>query len=162
MASLLRRKRFAAGSLDLDFPEVKVWLDAKGKPLRLEKIENDISHQLIEELMLLANELVARELMRRRHPAIYRVHEKPDAGQVARISRDRARPRACTAGTFPTAELQKLLAPFAGKPQEYAIKLALLKSLKRARYAPEPLGPLWFAQRATTPISPARSAVTPI
>ncbi len=45
--------------LDLDFPEVKVWLDAQGKPLRLEKIENDISHQLIEELMLLANELVA-------------------------------------------------------------------------------------------------------
>ena len=41
---------------------MKVWLDAQGKPLRLEKIENDISHQLIEELMLLANELVAREL----------------------------------------------------------------------------------------------------
>ena len=53
LASLLRRQRFAAGSLDLEFPEVKVWLDAQGKPLRLEKIENDISHQLIEELMLL-------------------------------------------------------------------------------------------------------------
>ena len=74
------------------FPEVKVWLDAQGKPLRLEKIENDISHQLIEELMLLANELVARELMRRRQPSIYRVHEKPDADQAARVSRDGARP----------------------------------------------------------------------
>ena len=75
LASLLRRQRFAAGSLDLEFPEVKVWLDAQGKPLRLEKIENDISHQLIEELMLLANELIARELMRHRQPSIYRVHE---------------------------------------------------------------------------------------
>src|SRR4029077_4787228 len=64
LASLLRRQRFAAGSLDLEFPEVKVWLDEQGKPLRLEKIENDVSHQLVEELMLLGNELVARELMR--------------------------------------------------------------------------------------------------
>ena len=59
-----------------------MWLDAQGKPLRLEKIENDISHQLIEELMLLANELIARELMRRRQPSIYRIHEKPDADKL--------------------------------------------------------------------------------
>jgi exoribonuclease R len=38
LASHLRRKRFAAGSLDLEFPEVKVWLDAQGKP----RIENRI------------------------------------------------------------------------------------------------------------------------
>ena len=82
MASLLRRQRFAAGSLDLDFPEVKVWLDAEGKPLRIEKIENDISHQLIEELMLLANELVATELMRHRQPSLYRVHENPDPDRL--------------------------------------------------------------------------------
>ncbi len=39
-----------------------------GRPVRLEKVENDISHQLIEELMLLANELVAGELMRAKPP----------------------------------------------------------------------------------------------
>ncbi len=49
LASLLRRKRFEHGSLDLDFPDVKVWLDEAGKPVRLERIENDESHQLIEE-----------------------------------------------------------------------------------------------------------------
>src|SRR5206468_5419227 len=32
LASLLRRKRFDHGSLDLDFPEVKVWLDNNGYP----------------------------------------------------------------------------------------------------------------------------------
>ena len=88
LASLLRRQRFAAGSLDLDFPEVKVWLDAEGKPLRIEKIENDISHQLIEELMLLANELVATELMRHRQPSLYRVHENPDPDRLLEF-RDR-------------------------------------------------------------------------
>ena len=78
LASLLRRKRFEHGSLDLDFPEVKVVVDKKGKPIRLERIENDESHQLIEEFMLAANEAVARELKNRGIPTIYRVHENPD------------------------------------------------------------------------------------
>src|SRR5438132_808669 len=65
LASLLRRKRFEHGSLDLDFPDVKVWLDEAGKPVRLERVENDESHQLIEEFMLAANEAVARELKNR-------------------------------------------------------------------------------------------------
>ena len=66
---MLRRRRFAHGSLDLDFPEVKVSLDREtGKPLRLERIENDESHQLIEEFMLAANEAVARELKNRLVP----------------------------------------------------------------------------------------------
>src|SRR5206468_3926031 len=62
LAALLRRKRFQHGSLDLDFPEVKVWVDKQGNPVRLERVENDESHQLIEEFMLAANEAVAREL----------------------------------------------------------------------------------------------------
>src|SRR5256886_5138300 len=78
LASLLRRKRFEHGSLDLEFPEVKVHVDANGKPTRLERVENDQSHQLIEEFMLAANEAVARELQHRSIATIYRVHEDPD------------------------------------------------------------------------------------
>jgi ribonuclease R len=140
LASQLRAKRFAAGSLDLDFPEVKIWLDSQGKPLRLEKIENDISHQLIEELMLLANELVASELMRRRQPSIYRVHESPDPDRMLEF-RETALALGVQCGDLShRPELQRLLASVRGKPQEYAVKLGLLKSLKRARYAPDPLG----------------------
>src|SRR5205807_9702220 len=65
LAALLRRKRFDHGALDLDFPEVKVWVDTQGNPVRLERVENDESHQLIEEFMLAANEAVARELKKR-------------------------------------------------------------------------------------------------
>src|SRR6266550_8285074 len=70
LAALLRRKRFQHGSLDLDFPEVKVWLDKQGRPVRLERVENDESHQLIEEFMLAANEAVARELKKRASPTV--------------------------------------------------------------------------------------------
>jgi ribonuclease R len=140
LSSTLRKARFANGSLDLDFPEVKVWLDENGRPVRLEKIENDISHQLIEELMLLANELVARELMRAKQPAVYRIHEKPDADKLAEF-RETALAQGIRCGDLShRPELQRLLALSKGRPQEYAIKLGLLKSLKRACYSPAPLG----------------------
>ena len=142
LASLLRKNRFAAGSLDLDFPEVKVWLDDQGKAARLEKVENDISHQLVEECMLAANEVVARELKDRNIPAIYRIHEDPDPDRLLEF-RDLAATYGFRAGDVTKrAELQKLLASTRGKPEEYAIKLALLKSLMRA-LRDRPVGSLW-------------------
>ncbi len=140
LGSVLRKKRFAAGSLDLDFPEIKVWLDDKGTPVRLERLENDISHQLIEEMMLLANELVGRELKVRNQPAIYRIHEKPDAEKLLEF-REFAAGQGVRAGDLTQRpELQKLLAGLRGQPHESAVKIALLKSLKRARYSPDPVG----------------------
>src|SRR6185437_6003043 len=63
LAQKVRKLRFKAGSLELDFPEMKIRLDEHGHILKIERIENDISHQLIEEYMLLANEAVAGRLM---------------------------------------------------------------------------------------------------
>ena len=135
------RKTFAAGSLDLDFPEVKVWLDAQGKPLRLEKIENDISHQLIEELML-ASERTGRRRADATEATLDLSRPRKTRSRSACSNFGRRRSSwASSAETFLIGpELQRLLASVRGKPQEYAIKLGLLKSLKRARYAPEPLG----------------------
>lgn len=134
LASLLRRRRFEKGSLDLDFPEVKVWLDDEGRAVRMEKIENDISHQLIEECMLAANEVVAREIRHRVTPSVYRIHENPDPDRLAEF-REFAASYGFKAGDLSQRrEVQKLLAAIKGKPEEYAIKLQFLKSLKRAAY----------------------------
>src|SRR5437773_3885946 len=140
LASLLRRKRFEHGSLDLDFPEVKVRLDETGKPARLERIENDESHQLIEECMLAANEAVARELKKREVPTIYRVHENPDPEKLAEYREFVLSFNYKVGDLTHRGELQRLLASTRGKPEEQAVKIGLLKSLKRARYAPQPLG----------------------
>jgi len=140
LAALLRRKRFQHGALDLDFPEVKVWVDSQGKPVRLERVENDESHQLIEEFMLAANEAVARELKKRAIPTIYRVHENPDPEKLAEY-REFALSFGYKIGDLThRAELQRLLAEIRGKPEEQPLKVGLLKSLKRARYDPQPLG----------------------
>jgi len=136
----LRRKRFQHGSLDLDFPEVKVLVDKQGHPVRLERIENDESHQLIEEFMLAANEAVARELMKRAVPTIYRVHENPDPEKLAEYREFVLSFNYKVGDLTHRTELQRLLASIRGKPEEQALKIALLKSLKRARYAPQPLG----------------------
>ena len=140
LASLLRENRFKNGSLDLDMPEVKVYLDQNGKPIRLEKIENDISHQLIEEFMLAANEVVARELKNRQVPTIYRVHEDPDADRLLEF-RDFVKSYDYHVGDLThRPEMQKLLKAVKGKPEAEAVKLGLLKSLKRAVYETTPLG----------------------
>jgi ribonuclease R len=140
LASLLRKNRFQQGSLDLDFPEVKVRLDDQGRPIRLERIENDESHQLVEEFMLAANEAVARELKNRSIPVIYRVHENPEPDRLAEY-RELVLSYNYKVGDLTNrSELQRLLASLAGKPEEQALKIGLLKSLKRARYAPQPLG----------------------
>ncbi|SDT88820.1 ribonuclease R [Verrucomicrobium sp. GAS474] len=147
MAQTLRKARFADGALNLEFTEVKVRLDEKGKPVRLEKVENDASHQLIEEFMLLANELVAKELRRANRPALYRVHENPEP---ARLNDFRA--QVLTLGIQVgdltlRGEIQKLLNRIAGKAEEPVIKTNLLKSMKRAVYSEQPLGHFGLAKK---------------
>ncbi|HXM74238.1 MAG TPA: ribonuclease R, partial [Chthoniobacterales bacterium] len=140
LASLLRRKRFQHGSLDLDFPEVKVHVDQTGKPVRLERVENDESHQLVEEFMLAANEAVARELKNNSIPTIYRVHESPDPEKLAEY-REFILSHGYKVGDLTNRrEVQRFLASTRGKPEEQPLKIGLLKSLKRARYLAQPLG----------------------
>ena len=150
LASLLRKKRFAEGSLDLDFPEVKVRLDKDGKPILLERIENDESHQLVEEFMLAANEAVARELKNRSIPTVYRVHENPDPDKLAEYRELVLSYNYKVGDLTQRTELQRLLASLAGKPEEQALKIGLLKSLKRARYAAQPLGHYGLAKNNYT------------
>ena len=140
LASLLRRKRFEHGSLDLDFPEVKVHLDATGKPVRLERVENDESHQLVEEFMLAANEAVAHDLKNRSIPTIYRVHENPDPEKLTEYREFILSHNYKVGDLTNRREVQRFLASIRGKPEEQPLKIGLLKSLKRARYLPQPLG----------------------
>jgi ribonuclease R len=140
LAQRLRRARFQAGSLALDFPESKIRLDARGRVLRIEKIENDVSHQLIEEFMLLANEAVATRLMSLRRPAVYRVHEPPDETRLAEYRDDVVSHNIQCGDLTHRPEVQKLLLRLDGLPIGPALKIGFLKSLMRARYAVEPLG----------------------
>lgn len=140
LASMIRERRFENGALDLDFPEVRVVLDEKGKAVGVKKSLYDESHQLIEEFMLSANEAVACETKNAPAPSIYRIHEDPDPAKLEEFA-DLARSFGHRVGDAThRPELQKLLAGIKGKLEEHSVKLALLKSLRRAAYSTDPLG----------------------
>lgn len=140
MAQRIRRARMQAGSLNLDFPENKIRLDEQGRVLRIERVENDISHQLIEEYMLLANEAVAKQLKQAKHPAVYRIHESPDEDRLEEFREDVLAHHIACGNLTNRREVQKLLQKLNQLPVGDALKIGFLKSLMRARYAIEPLG----------------------
>jgi ribonuclease R len=150
LAQKIRRHRFKNGSLDLDFPEMKIRLDEQGKILRIEKNENDVSHQLIEEYMLLANEAVATRLMSLQTPAIYRIHEEPDARRLQEYRQEVLAQNVPCGNLSHPAEVQKLLRKLGTLPIGSALKIGFLKSLMRARYAVEPLGHYGLAKKKYT------------
>ncbi|HTA95476.1 MAG TPA: ribonuclease R [Verrucomicrobiae bacterium] len=150
LAQKIRRLRFKNGSLDLDFPETKIRLDEHGKILRIEKNENDVSHQLIEEYMLLANEAVATRLMSLRTPAVYRIHEEPDARRLQEYRSEVLAHHVQCGNLSHPAEVQKLLQKLGTIPIGQALKIGFLKSLMRARYAVEPLGHYGLAKKKYT------------
>jgi ribonuclease R len=140
MAQRIRRRRFKAGSLDLDFPETKIRLDEQGRVARMERVENDESHQLIEEFMLLANEAVAGRLIALRRAAIHRVHEEPDERRLQEYREEVLSHNVPCGNLRQRAEVQRLLQRLNDLPIGQALKIGFLKSLMRARYAVEPLG----------------------
>jgi ribonuclease R len=140
LAQKIRRRRFQAGSLDLDFPESKIRLDERGQISRIEKVENDVSHQLIEEFMLLTNEAVAARLMSRNIPAIYRVHEEPDERRLQEYREEVLSHHVPCGNLTNRREVQKLLRKLNTLPIGDALKIGFLKSLMRARYAVDPIG----------------------
>ena len=146
----VRRTRFKAGSLDLDFPETKIRLDERGRVLRMERVENDVSHQLIEECMLLANEAVAARLMSLNRPAIYRIHEPPDDRRLQEYREDVLGHHIQCGNLSNRHEVQKLLEKLNHLPIGQALKIGFLRSLMRARYAVEPLGHYGLAKKKYT------------
>jgi len=140
IAKRLREQRMAAGSLDLDMPETKIYVDAEGYAERLERIEHDESHQLIEEFMLAANESVAQATREKRLPSLYRVHDQPDVEKLAELRDLLATFHVKTGDLSKRPEVVKLLATLSQHAQGYTLRTQLLRSLKKAVYRASPDG----------------------
>jgi ribonuclease R len=82
LALILNRKRTKRGSIDFDMPESNILLDMSGQMTGVTRAERNIAHRIIEEFMLAANEAVAGHLETAGVPAIYRIHEQPDAKRI--------------------------------------------------------------------------------
>ncbi|PYQ88874.1 MAG: ribonuclease R, partial [Acidobacteria bacterium] len=145
-----RRRR---GSIDFDLNEAEVVIDEGGVIEAIIALERNVAHRLIEEFMLLANETVASYLESQEAPSLYRVHEEPDILKVEKFEEfvsgfglslgapmNALRPR----------HFQKLLERIHGKPEEKPIAFLMLRTMQKARYAPENLGHFGLAAPSYT------------
>ena len=140
IASVLRKDRMAHGSLDLDMPETKIFVDPQGYADRLERIEQDESHQLIEEFMLAANEAVARLTRSNKLPSLYRVHDQPDAEKLNDYRQFVSTFGIRVGDLTRREEVVKLLGILKTHPQGYTLRTQFLRSLKKACYRATPDG----------------------
>jgi len=142
-AERLGARRRERGSIDFDLEEPEVILDPEGRVVSIEPGSRNRAHRLIEELMVTANECVARILMEADQPAIYRVHDVPTPERLADL-----RTVVTELGfEFPEIEhpfrpsvLQDLLEQAAGTEHQRLVSFLVLRTLARAVYTPEPRG----------------------
>lgn len=149
LAGKLRARREAAGSIAFDTPEVKIELNAEGKPIGVHLKERKATNLLIEDFMLLANEEVATYLTEQAKKAkltqmpIYRVHDVPDADRIMNLSAF-LKVLGYTLkehnGQVKGADINALLEQVKGKPEEYLIKVAALRSMSKAIYSSKNIG----------------------
>jgi len=157
LARGLRGRRRERGSLDFDLPEARVVLGEDGSPVDIRKVVQLDSHRLIEDFMILANEVVAREGEKRLLPIPYRVHDPPPVDNLEELrtflsSVGHTLPRGKVGGKV----LQQVLDRVRDRPEESLVSSVILRSMTRARYDPANVGHFGLASEAyahfTSPI----------
>ncbi|MBX3420113.1 MAG: ribonuclease R [Pirellulaceae bacterium] len=137
LAMTLRRNRNKAGSIELYLPEIKIDLDKSGKVKGARIIEHTESHQVIEEFMLAANQAVATWLDDLQIPFLRRVHAPPERRKLQKLTEFVRDLEISTEDLQSRFEIQKLVHKVRGKPTEYAVNYAILKSMSKAVYQPD-------------------------
>ncbi|KMW60638.1 3'-to-5' exoribonuclease RNase R [Candidatus Rhodobacter oscarellae] len=154
----LKRARAARQPLELDLPERQIILTDQGEVASVAFKDRLDAHRLIEEFMVLANVAAAEELIARRQPLLFRVHEEPAPERLEAL-REVAQASGLTLGkgqVLKTQHLNKLLSQAAETEQAELINLSTLRSMQQAYYYPENFGHFGLALRSyahfTSPI----------
>ncbi|WP_442860815.1 ribonuclease R [Alkaliphilus sp. B6464] len=147
---ILRNRRENRGAIDFDFPESKVILDDKGKPIEIKKYERRIANRMIEEFMLVCNETVAEYFYWQNTPFVYRVHEDPSLEKLEEFNKFihnfGYHLKGLNTEIHPKT-LQDLLKKIESTKEEKLINTLMLRSLKKARYAGHNLGHFGLAAK---------------
>ena len=153
LSQLLRKRRQERGAIDFDFPESKILLDAKGRPIEIKPYERNAATNLIEDFMLMANETVAQEYCTEEIPFVYRTHDNPDPEKVESLltllhnqgvkiqkAKEEITPK----------EIQQIIESIEGLPNEAMISRLVLRSMKQAKYTTECSGHFGLAAKYYT------------
>lgn len=143
IAKMRTKLRQAKGGIDFPSTEAKVRLDADGVPVGVDlRLKTDAT-SLVEEAMVLANEAVAHCLIERETPALFRVHERPDADGLAGlvpVLQEFSWFERIDATRFAMGSpfaLQAVLEASHGRSEGELVGQLLLRAMKRADYRPD-------------------------
>ena len=140
LCHLFKKKRYERGSIEFPLPDLIVVVDPEGNPQGTKQIEYDITHQMIEEFMLKANEVVARHLSKEGKGLTYRVHESPAEENLKEF--------AALANAFgfevssspQPEELQMLFEEAMQTPYGPFLATSYIRSMRQALYSPDNIG----------------------
>ena len=154
LAQILRRKRFAAGAVNFERPEMKVEIDEQGRPIGVHQRISREANWLIEEFMLLANRNVAEfvasggkfggKAMKNAKTFVYRVHDEPNGEKIGRLREfagnfglhmDHAE-----SGRDTARSLNALLEKAKSTPALSALELLALRAMAKACYSTDNIG----------------------
>ena len=154
LALTLRKRRFAAGAVNFDRPEMKVDIDENGKPVGVHQKFSREANWLIEEFMLLANRSVAEfvasggkmggKALANPKTFVYRVHDEPNLEKLTGL-REFAGNLGFKMGPIGSGKdialsLNNLLSDVKEKPELGAIQILALRSMAKACYSTDNIG----------------------
>lgn len=139
---LLENKRKEAGEVSLDVKEAHIYVDEPGE-IVIPDYERALSHRMIEQFMVSANESVAAFAEKKKAPFLYRIHEKPapeKANLLLGFLRDLGVNAKCDAEDARPADYQRILNQVEGTPYASVVNKVMLRSMQKARYDGENKG----------------------
>jgi ribonuclease R len=138
----LLKAREERGAIDFETIETQFIFDAEGRVARIDRVERNDAHRIIEECMLAANVSASDFLSRRKQPALYRVHEGPTPEKLANLREFlKEFGLQLSGGDKPTAKhYARLLETARKRPDVQLLQTVLLRSLQQAQYSPDNVG----------------------
>jgi ribonuclease R len=144
----LRKARFDNGAINFSSQEVRFTLDEKGKPTGITIKESKESHQLIEELMLKANQLIAQKMgqvkiKKETLPFPYRVHDQPNEEKLSPFivfAKKHGYPFDISTPTQIAHSFNALMIAAKGKPEQHVLEQLGIRTMAKAVYTSENIG----------------------
>ncbi len=135
LAKSLRARRLERGGLELDLPEIKPELDSRGEPITFDEVSRLPTHELIEEFMLLANQVVGHRARSMELPFLYRIHERPRYDKLrAFFEAARYLGRQGPAQIVTDAKQLRRWISHGKSAKDRLLNMHLLRALEKARY----------------------------
>ena len=150
LSGILRSRRHTRGSIDFDFPESKIILNAAGRAIDVQPYEANVATRIIEDFMLLANETVAQEYCTGDYPFVYRTHENPDPEKIESLLmllHNEGVNIQKSGQEITPGEIQEILESIEGMPNEAQISRLTLRTMKQAKYTTECSGHFGLAAK---------------